>query len=134
MDERFIYEVRRKVSDKPRLTPIFESTHCIPERLYEYNSNLFICYNNVEETFEIHALDQENSYCATLPYKKLDARTLRWVWRNDVRVHGDNIFRRIEKSEEDYKKRKEREFKNWVEDVASETRSLFAKDAWLMGT
>lgn len=133
MDREFIAEVRDKVRSKPRLTPLFTSTQSIPERIHETNPRLFICYNNVDGAFEVHSLDQEVSFCGKLPYKSLDARTLRWIWQNDVRVHGKEIMRRIEKSEVDFKKGKDREFKNWVEDVAKETRKLFAKDAFHAG-
>lgn len=130
MNREWISEVRHLLRDKPRLTPIFQSTLNIPERLHETNPRLFICYNNVDQRFEVHSLDQEISFCAQLPYKALDARTLRWIWNNDIRVHGKEIMRRLEKNEEDREKSKERDFKNWVESVGKETRTLFAKDSW----
>lgn len=130
MDYWYEKAIEEKVRYRPRLIPILSHTLNIPERLYDYHPRLFICFNRVEQKYEVHSLDQEDSYSATLPYKDLDARTLRWIYNNDIRVHGKDIFRRIEKSEEQREKSKEREFKNWVEDVASETRSLFAKDAW----
>lgn len=131
MDNRFERQVLEKIQYRPRLIPLFDHTLNIPQRLYDYHPSLFICFNKVEQRYELHSLEQEgDSYCMALPYKDLDARTLRWIWQNDVRVHGKNIFRRIEKSEEDYKVRKDREYRNWVHDVASETKSLFAKDAW----
>jgi hypothetical protein len=134
MNSEFIQEVREKVRHKPRLTPLFTSTHCIPERLYEYNPRLFICFNNVENSYEIHSLDQEFSFSAKLPYPTLDARTIRYIWTNDIRVHGKAIFQRIEDGEERHRKQKEREYKNWVEAVGKETQSLFAKDAWTYAT
>lgn len=130
MDYRYERQVLEKVEHRPRLIPLFDHTFNIPQRLYEYDTNLFVCFNRHTQRYEIHSLEQEDSYCTTLPYKDLDARALRWVWKNDIRMHGKAIFNRIEKSEEDFKKRKDREFKNWVQDVGSETQSLFAKDAW----
>lgn len=131
MDYRFERDVLEKIQYRPRLIPLFNHTLDIPQRLYDYHPSLFLCFNRHSQRYELHSLEQEiDSYCATLPYKDLDARTLRWIWKNDIRVHGTNIFRRIEKSEEGFKKSKDRDFKNWVEDVASETRSMFAKDAW----
>lgn len=133
MDREFITEVQGKVRDKPRLTPLFTSTQAIPERIHETNPRLFLCYNNVDGKFEVHSLDQEVSFCGQLPYKTLDARSLRWIWENDVRVHGKEIMRRIEQSELDYKKRMAKDHKNLVESVAKETRKLFAKDAFNAG-
>jgi hypothetical protein len=130
MNETFKAEVRYKIRHKPRLIPVFTSSHSIPERVYEYNPRLFLCYNCVKERFEVHNLDQLESYCADLPYKALDARTVRWIWQNDLRMHGKEIFRQLERHEETMEKRKQREWHNWVEDVAKETRSMFAQDAW----
>lgn len=134
MDWHFEQAVKEKVRYQFHLSPLFYSTLNIPERLHEYHPRLFFTYNNRENCFELHSLDQEVSYCAPLPYKRLDARALRWVWENDLRMHGQDIFRRIEKSEETFNKQKDREFKNWVEDVAEETQSMFAKDAWAFAT
>lgn len=134
MNESFKEEVRKNVANKPRLTPIFTSTHDIPERVYEYNSRLFVCFNSVENAFELHHLDQQISFCAKLPYATLDARTLHYIWQNDIRVHGNAIFKRVEDSEERQRKQKDREFHNWVEDVAKETQSMIAKDAWTYAT
>lgn len=131
MNYLFEQQALEKVQYRPRLIPLFNHTLNIPQRLYEYDPSLFICFNRQTQRYEVHSLDQEgDSYCATLPYKDLDARTLRWVWKNDIRMHGDAIFKRIEKSEEDFQKSKERERHNWIEDLASDTQSLFAKDAW----
>lgn len=130
MNDTYQREVMEKVQYRPRLIPMFTSTHDVPEAVYRYNERLFTCYNRVTDRFEIHNLDQEDSYCTTLPYKTLDARTVRWIWKNDIRVHGDAIFRELEKNEEQAEKSKQRDFKNWIEDVGSETQSMFAKDAW----
>jgi hypothetical protein len=131
MNEAYRREVAEKVRYRPRLIPMFTSTQDVPEAIYDYNERLFVCYNRVEDRYEIHNLDQMDSFCATLPYKSLDARAKRWIWKNDIRVHGDKIFKEIEQHEEKMAKSKEREFKNWVEDVGSETQSMFAKDAWV---
>lgn len=122
--------VREKVEYRPRLIPVFTSDQNIPERLREYNENLFMCFNRHEQRFEIHSLEQSDSYCTTIPYKDLDARTIRWVWQNDIRVHGKEIFRRLEREEDQREKAKKRDYSNWVRDVASETQTMFAKDAW----
>lgn len=131
MNDYFKEAVRDKIKYKPRLTPMFTSHHDIPEQVYAYNPSLFLCYNNVEDRIELHSLDQEISFCASLPYKKLDQRTMRWMWTNDIRVHGKELMRRLDQGEADFHKAKERERKNWIEDVAKETRTMLAKDAWV---
>lgn len=135
MNPDFITKVRRAVEHRPRLTPVLTSTLNIPDRLHEYSPDLFICHNCVSNRFEIHSLaNAVDTMCGELPFKTLDARTLHWVWQNDIRVHGKAIFERLEQSEEQFKAGKDRDFKNWVEAVGKETRSMFAKDAWAMGT
>lgn len=133
MDFRYQQAVLEKIQYRPRLIPIFSHTLNIPERIYAYNENLFLCFNRQSQRYEVHALDQPiDSYCTTIPYKDLDARTLRWLQKNDIRIHGEEIFRQMDASNALIERQKEREFKNWIEDVGSETRSMFAKDAWTM--
>lgn len=125
------HEIRLLLADRPHLSPVFSSTLCIPERVKEYDDELFMVFNNHNERFEIHTKDGgETTYNATIPYKSLDARTLRWLWTNDIRVHGRAIHERIYKSEEAYEKRKQKELKDFTRDFAQEFRSEFAKDAW----
>lgn len=135
MNEQFKRDVLEKIKYRPRLKAVFTSVCDTPEQLYEYNQNLFICYNRVKDRFEIHSLENPfDSYCADLPYKSLDARTLRYVRKNDIRVRGKDIFRELEAQEAKREQQKKREFSNWVEDVGKETMSAFAKDAWTFGT
>lgn len=116
---------------RPHLTPVFTSALNIPERIKEYDRDLFLVFNAKNERFEIHSYEGgETSYNATLPFKSLDARTLRYIRKNDIRVHGMKIYDRIAKSEEKHKERKKKDEKNFVRDFASEFRSEFAKDAW----
>lgn len=130
MNDTFKMEVRQKIAGQHHLHALFGSVYNIPERLFEYNDALFICFNQDTQRYELHSLEQTISFSAVLPYKDLDARSLRWIWKNDIRVHGRAIFDRIEKDEEKAKKQKDREFHNWVESIGKETQSLFAKDAW----
>lgn len=130
MDFFFKREVRHKLEGQTHLLPLFGSVYNIPERLFEYNPSLFICFNADTQRYELHSIDQEMSFAAVLPYRDLDARTLRWVWMNDIRVHGTAIFDRIQKNEEKAERQREREFSNWVQSIGRETASLFAKDAW----
>lgn len=130
MDWLFEREVNEKIQYRPRLIPVFSHTHDIPERLYDYNPRLFLCLNRVSQKFEVHHLDQPDSYCFSIKFDELDARVIRHVWENDIGVHGDSIFKRIEESERNFERQKEREYRNFVRDMASETQSMFAKDAW----
>lgn len=127
------HEIRVLLADRPHLTPIFSSTLCIPERVKEYDDEMFVVFNNRNGRFEIHTKEAgQTTYNATIPYKQLDTRTMRWLWKNDIRVHGAAIHERVLKSEETFKKQKEKEQKDYIRDFATEFRGEFAKDAWNM--
>ena len=131
MNWQYKRAVREAIRNRPRLVPIFSSTHAIPEQIYQYDKSFFVCYNAVTERFEVHSLEHQGDTIAfTVPYKKLDARTMRYLWKNDIRVHGRAIFDRIEEGEERARREQEKARSRWVEDMAKETQSMFAKSAW----
>lgn len=110
----------------------------ISGRIEEYDKDMFIVFNKRKKAFEIHSLEYapmiaspKDTFQTTIPYKNLDIRTLQHLYENDIKVHGRKIFERIERQEELSEKRKQRDYKNWLRAVASETKSMFAKDAWL---
>lgn len=118
---------------KEHLTPVFSSTLNVPERVKEYDDTLFLVYNNHNKRFEIHATDSfPTTYNATLPYKSLDARTIRYIKKNDIRLHGDSIHREIEEQEKQAEKERERDAARFRQDFAKEFQGEFAKDAWTM--
>lgn len=119
---------------KHHLKPVFTNVQDIPQRVKEYDPELFIVFNTKNQRFEIHSKDGgETTYNATIPYKDLDERTIRYIRKNDIRVHGMAIYDRIAKSEQQAKERKEKERKQFTRDFAAEFQSEFAKDAWVMG-
>lgn len=110
----------------------------ISSRIEDYDKDMFIVFNKRKKAFEIHSLEYapmiaspKDTFQTTIPYKELDIRTLHHVYDNDIKVHGRKIFERIERQEEMKEKQKQRDYKNWLRAVASETKSMFAKDAWL---
>ncbi|WP_249645715.1 MULTISPECIES: hypothetical protein [unclassified Lysinibacillus] len=110
----------------------------ISSRIDDYDKDMFIVFNKRKKAFEIHSLEYapmfaspKDTFQTTIPYKELDIRTLHHVYDNDIKVHGRKIFERIERQEEMNEKQKQRDYKNWLRAVASETKSMFAKDAWL---
>lgn len=131
MDRAWQEEVRRRLRGKHHLIPIFQSVYHIPERLYEYDRSMFLVFNTRTQKYEVHCLDHiGDTFAFTVPYDELDVRTLRHVWRNDLRKHGRKIFLDIERSEEAFWSRQEREWREWIRDMAKETRTLFARGAW----
>lgn len=66
-------------------TPITTNVFNIPERLRELDPGYFVLRNHERKTFEIHHRDQpHNTYCLTVPYKELDARTLQLVRKTRI--------------------------------------------------
>lgn len=122
--------IRHILADRPLLEPIFESTLNIPERVKEYDKTVFLVRNHQTRRFEIHNTETKDSFNATLPYKDLDARTIRYLKKNDVRIHGRKVFDDILKDEERKEKEQKRKEKNFIRDFATEFRGEFAKDAW----
>lgn len=125
--------IRNLIADKKHLTPIFTSTLNIPERVHDYSDELFIAFNHHNDRFELHSIDAgESTYNSTIPYKALDERTIRHLWKTDIRVHGNTIFKHIEQQEEKREEEKKKEEQNFIRDFGREFRSEFAKDAWSM--
>ncbi|MBO5409075.1 MAG: hypothetical protein J6A61_06755 [Clostridia bacterium] len=66
-------------------TPILTNVYRIPERLREIDSNYFVVRNHEKKTFEVHHSGQAGTtYCLTVPYPELDARTLDLVQKTRI--------------------------------------------------
>jgi hypothetical protein len=129
---RFEQSVRERIEKRPYLLPIFSHIHDIPRRVRDYDASFFVVFNKNSQKYEVHSLDYpgDDTHSLTVPFEELDARTLEHIWTNDIRVHGNEIFKRLELSEEKARIRREREEKNFRRDFAIEHQSAFAKDAW----
>lgn len=109
------------------------NVYYIPERVNEYNPNFFIVFNSMTQKYEVHSI-AGGPNCVSreceVPDDELDARLLQFLWEQDIRVHGWDLFRRIEASEERARERRRKQFSNWVQSVGRETRTMFARDSW----
>jgi hypothetical protein len=125
-------EVRLRTEKRPYLVPIFTHIYDIPRRVHDYDASFFMVFNKKNQKYEIHSLDYpgDNTISCTIPFDELDQRTLDHLWLNDIRVHGAEIFKRLDLAEEKARIRKERDRKNFDIDFAKEHQSAFAKDAW----
>lgn len=125
------HEINYRLEGKPFLHLLEGSVYNIPERVEEYDKDMFVVFNVAKQKYEIHSVQfPGDTYQMTVPFDQLDSRIIKHIWQNDISVHGKAIFRRLDRAEEQWKKGKDRKFKNWVQDVASETKSMFAHDAW----
>jgi uncharacterized protein YheU (UPF0270 family) len=132
MRTSFQHEVTLRTEKRSYLIPIFSHVYDIPKRVNEYDESFFVVFNKNNQKYEIHSLDYpgDSTISCTIPYEELDSRTLDHLWENDIRVHGTEIFKRIELAEEKMRIRKDRERKKFDIDFAKEHQSAFAKDAW----
>jgi hypothetical protein len=131
MKENKRQEIMHRLRFKPFLHMVEQSVYDIPKRVEEYDTDMFVVFNSIKQKYELHSIQYPgDTFQTTIPFNDLDVRALRHLWENDLAVHGKDIFRRIERDEADFKRAKDRDFKNWAQAVASETKSMFAKDAW----
>ena len=101
-------------------TTIFSDTYYISERLKEIDASYFIVFNFEKGKFEIHSSNQAGStYCLTVPYKTLDARTIDLV-RKTNHTNIDELVKEIEDENEKNLKQKTKEAVDSLKEVLSE--------------
>ena len=95
------------------LIEIRNDVYFILDRIKEIDNGYKIFYNLAKKHFEIHNSKQKgDSYCLTVPFKVLDERTVNLVRKSRVE-NADEIFREIDKQNENNNKKIENEiFKN----------------------
>lgn len=132
MKANFEHAVRVKIERRPYLIPMFTHPLDIPKRLNDYDDSFFVVYNKNSNKYEVHSLDypEGDTVTLTVQHSELDERTMQDIWMNDIRVHGREIFRRLERSEERARIRAEKEQKELAREFAKEFQGEFAKDAW----
>ena len=104
----------------------------IPERLEEYDPNMFICYNSLIPEYQVHSLRNRegNTFALSIPWPDLDQRTLELVSRRDQnRRPLKDIVREIDEHNEAIDKAKDRKRSNDLNAIARETRSVFKRFA-----
>lgn len=134
MKANYRHNVELAIDGRHNLIPIYSHALNIPERVYDYDNSFFVVFNKRNQKYEIHSLDypKGQTISVTIPYPELDARAIEHIRYNDIRVHGAEIFRRLEIQEQRQQRRAERERRNFARDFATEYRSEFAKSAWTM--
>ena len=80
----------------------------ISNRLKNIDSTYFILYDKIRGKYELHSTAQVDTYCATIPYKKLDKRAIDFA----LKTRRENIDRIILEMEENNKKLEMREVDN----------------------
>lgn len=85
------------------LQPIQNDLFDIAYRVKEIDSNYYIVFNKIKKRFEVHNSGQKDSYCLTVPYDELDARTLDFVNKTKIE-NAEKLYREMDLHNEMVKK------------------------------
>ena len=85
----------------------------IAKRLKSIDSKYFIVFNSNRNKYEVHYTRAKNIYELTIPYDKLDARTIDFVLKTRIQ-NKQKIFEEIENSN---KKLEQQNIKNLIEKI-----------------
>ncbi len=67
----------------------------ICKRIKEIDENYFVLFNLNSKKFEIHNSKYKNPYCLTIPYERLDSRTIELLCSTDVKNY-DKIIKNLD--------------------------------------
>ena len=67
----------------------------ITERIKEIDEGYYIVFDTKKQAYELHNLEQPNSYCLTVPYADLDTRLIDLLLYTNIR-NIDNIIEDID--------------------------------------
>lgn len=110
------------------LIEVKTNVYHIPERLKEYDNNLFVVFNARKNTFEVHSKENKGStYVMTVPFSELDDRIIHHVKKHDLKMQGNKMIEEMNKTNERLELQQEKDRKNWIKDVVKETRWHFKK-------
>ena len=124
-------QIYDRLSRKHHLIPIFSSVTHIPERLREYDENLFVVLNTRKQCYEVHSLaNKGDTFCLMIPLGELDARTLYLVRKNNLHTRGKEIFKEIDKHNERLERSNERRRRDEIRAAGEEMYPAFRKLGW----
>lgn len=112
----------------PHLRLIEDDLYHIARRIKEIGKGYFIVFNSQKEHYEIHSTENLgwDTHCLTVPYARLDNRTLQLCRETNVRMHGDRIMREIEAHNAKLESVNEKDFRNYLNDAGLETADMTA--------
>jgi hypothetical protein len=127
----FQREVRMRLEHdgKPYLHPVFHDLYDVARRLREVDPTLFVVRNTLRGRFEVHCLEHRpSSFAWQVPWAVLDGRVIEKAQYNRVgRVSTSEWVRSIEAHNEKVNRRNERDFENFTQSFARDTRPLWKR-------
>lgn len=98
------------ISRYPYYELIEHDLYSIASRLKDISDGYFLVRNRRRNKFEVHNIYNIGStYCFTVPFDKLDNRTLIYCRETNVGFHGDDIVKRLEKYNEELEEQRHKE-------------------------
>jgi hypothetical protein len=128
-------EIEYRISDKPYLRVVETSAFKIPERLEEYDENMFICFNYLNNEFEVHSLRnrERNTFALSVPFPELDHNLLDLVaMRDQNRRPLKEILREIEQKNEAIDRAKEKRRQDELHMIAKDSANRLFKKHYAM--
>lgn len=122
-------EIKRRLWGKHYLRVLETSAYQIPERLYEYDPDLFVVFNIRSQKYEIHSLaNKGNTHCVTVPWDQLDVRAIELFAKGDQRRRSfKEIIREIDEYNEKLERRHEKYRRDELNAMAREVRPVFKR-------
>jgi hypothetical protein len=124
-------EITYRLQGKPFLMLVETSANSVPEAIDEYDPNMFICFNRLNHSYEVHSLaNKGDTHTMSIPWETLDQRVIELVWRKDQKKHSlKSIIADMERHNREIDERRDRNRKNEIYSIASETRTVFKRYA-----
>ncbi|HBC94475.1 MAG TPA: hypothetical protein DCZ10_16635 [Pelotomaculum sp.] len=135
MNNQRYNEITDRIRGKPFLLLIETSATSIPERLEEYDPNMFICFNSLLQEYEVHSLRNRegDTFALSIPYSVLDTRLLDLVAKRDQNRRSlKAILREIERHNEAIDKAKDRRRKDELHMIAKDSANRLFKKHYAM--
>lgn len=132
MNKSKLREIHDRISGKPYLHVLETNPYGIPERLEEYDPNMFICFNSLLQEYQVHSLGnkEKNTFALSVPWKELDSRILDYVASRDQNKRPlKEIIREIDRRNEEREERNIRHRRSELNAIARETRTIFKRFA-----
>lgn len=110
----------------PHLRLVDGDLYGISRRIKEISKGYFIVFNTRTEHYEAHCTENLgwDTHCLTIPYPRLDYRTLQLARETNVRLHGDRILKQLEEHNAKLTARNEKDFHNYLNDAGLETADM----------
>lgn len=112
-EKEYIYFV---LEDRKELEPIFDNPFKIPQRIRDFDKDVFICYNSKRSRYEIHSLESFylsehvknwSTYQADWYLDFLDDRILDYLYMNSFKIHGYNLIKELDEEYDLMEKQKD---------------------------